>query len=684
MSSDDKKRRDHKSANNSKMKESRSSNNNSYHVKSSKRSSKENSASSRHSLKRRHHRSSSASSSSSSSETASSSSSYVVKRRSKSRSRSKNRAKQSSSSKKNDLHASLSTKKHENGYSSKKISKSYRAIKSRSPSHHTKSSSNRRQSPKSHRRKRSVTPKASRYTRDISYSKKHKSGHEDKRKPRKESVSTSRSPVKSRKRKSSRHYSSSTTPSSRSITPEISRTSLGSLVAPASAFATGSWSGAISSHASNGSTSTSTPPPGIPPLSVPPPGVPPPINNVSFSIRPPVYNPYSNYNPLYHPSSLFPLAFPDGASTCWSIAHLLAWTSAVALTPVPPPPPPSIKQEHPTIKQEYPAIKQEQASTSITNQLPMPSLGNGSAGVPPVAVAAPPSLVPVPLLLTTRAYDRPVILNKRQLPQVGEGTYGQVYKASRKNHDAPGTALVALKKVRLENEREGFPITAIREIKILRQLEHKNVVRLFDIVTDQKGGSKQQSKNSAFYLVFEYVDHDLNGLLDSNMVEFSELQVASLVKQLLLALEHCHNLNFLHRDIKCANILINNRGELKLGDFGLARLFNKAERLYTNRVITLWYRPPELLLGQEKYGTEVDIWSAGCILGELFVKKPIFQGNVELAQLEIICQYCGSPSVENWPGVANLPNFKSMRLKNYYPRRLRDKFEFLPRRLSTY
>lgn len=143
---------------------------------------------------------------------------------------------------------------------------------------------------------------------------------------------------------------------------------------------------------------------------------------------------------------------------------------------------------------------------------------------------------------------------------------------------------MALKKVRLENEREGFPITAIREIKILRQLEHRNVVRLFDIVTDQKIERSPRSNPGifktkylsnflgAFYLVFEYVDHDLNGLLDSNLVEFSEIQIASLVKQLLLALEHCHNLNFLHRDIKCANILINNRYKI---NFKILQIFLK-------------------------------------------------------------------------------------------------------------
>lgn len=173
--------------------------------------------------------------------------------------------------------------------------------------------------------------------------------------------------------------------------------------------------------------------------------------------------------------------------------------------------------------------------------------------------------------------------------------------------------MVALKKVRLENEREGFPITAVREIKLLRRLCHKNIVRLLDVITESScHGSKRDI--SAFFLVFEYVDHDLNGLLESGLVEFTQDQTASLFKQLLLALQHCHSKDLLHRDLKCANILINNKGELKLGDLGLARIYSKnSDRLYTNRVITLWYRPPELLLGEEKYGPAIDIWSAGFV-----------------------------------------------------------------------
>ncbi|CAD5232243.1 unnamed protein product [Bursaphelenchus xylophilus] len=256
--------------------------------------------------------------------------------------------------------------------------------------------------------------------------------------------------------------------------------------------------------------------------------------------------------------------------------------------------------------------------------------------------------------------------------QVGEGTYGQVYKA----RNSRNSQLVALKKVRLENEKDGFPITAVREIKLLRKLDHQNIVKLLDIITESPADKKKDI--SAFYLVFEYVDHDLNGLLESQLVTFNEQTCAALFKQLLLALQHCHSNNLLHRDLKCANILVNNKGELKLGDFGLARIYTTKSRLYTNRVITLWYRPPELLLGAESYGPSIDIWSAGCILGELFVKKPIFQGQSEPAQLEAIVQICGSPTAQVWPDVIHLKHYHAFKAKTYSNRTLKNRFAFLP------
>ena len=142
--------------------------------------------------------------------------------------------------------------------------------------------------------------------------------------------------------------------------------------------------------------------------------------------------------------------------------------------------------------------------------------------------------------------------------EIFSGTYGQVYKAS----EIITKEVVALKKVRLENEKEGFPITAVREIKILRQLNHKNIVKLREIVTDKQEAIDFCKDRGAFYLVFEYMEHDLMGLLENEQVDFKEIHIASIMKQLLRALKYCHEKNFLHRDIKGSNILMNNKWEL--------------------------------------------------------------------------------------------------------------------------
>lgn len=262
--------------------------------------------------------------------------------------------------------------------------------------------------------------------------------------------------------------------------------------------------------------------------------------------------------------------------------------------------------------------------------------------------------------------------------KVGEGTYGEVYKATPPPElSTSENELLALKKVRLENEREGFPITAVREIKILRQLKHKNIIKLKEIVTDKSDATDFRKDKGSFYLVFDFMEHDLMGLIDSGMVTFTAELNASIMRQLLEGLAYCHEKNFLHRDIKCSNILMNNRGQVKLADFGLARLYNAEDkdRPYTNKVITLWYRPPELLLGEERYGPAIDVWSCGCILGELFVKKPLFQANEEFAQLMMISRLCGTPTPAVWPEVINLPGFQSLKPKKQYKRRVREEFQ---------
>ncbi|KAM6142536.1 LOW QUALITY PROTEIN: cyclin-dependent kinase 13 [Phoenicopterus ruber ruber] len=253
---------------------------------------------------------------------------------------------------------------------------------------------------------------------------------------------------------------------------------------------------------------------------------------------------------------------------------------------------------------------------------------------------------------------------------IGEGTYGQVYKA----RDKDTGEMVALKKVRLDR-KEGFPITAIREIKILRQLNHQSIINMKEIVTDKEDALDFKKDKGAFYLVFE--DHDLMGLLESGLVPLNENHIKSFMRQLMKSC-YCHKKNFLPRDINVQTILLNNRYD-KLADFGLARLYNSEEsRPYTNKVITLWYRPPELLLGEERYTPAIDVWSCGCILGELFTKKPIFQANQELAQLELISRICGSPCPAVWPDVIKLAYFNTMKPKKQYRRKLREEFAFIP------
>ncbi|KAK3249619.1 hypothetical protein CYMTET_40962 [Cymbomonas tetramitiformis] len=260
-----------------------------------------------------------------------------------------------------------------------------------------------------------------------------------------------------------------------------------------------------------------------------------------------------------------------------------------------------------------------------------------------------------------------------KIEQIGEGTYGQVYTARERETNE----IVALKKVRMDNEKEGFPITAIREIKILKSLSHKNVVRLKECVTS-KAHESNQNKGS-IYMVFEYMDHDLTGLQDRPGIKFSVPQIKCYMKQLLTGLHYCHKNNVLHRDIKGSNLLIDNKGILKLADFGLARPWTSENaNALTNRVITLWYRPPELLLGAQKYGPEIDMWSVGCIFAELLLGKAILAGKNEMEQVQCIFKLCGSPTEENWPGAEKLRFYHMFKPEKPLRRRLNEQFKNLP------
>ncbi|KNC79544.1 CMGC/CDK protein kinase [Sphaeroforma arctica JP610] len=247
----------------------------------------------------------------------------------------------------------------------------------------------------------------------------------------------------------------------------------------------------------------------------------------------------------------------------------------------------------------------------------------------------------------------------RKLGLVGKGTFGEVWKS--KDLDDP-SKFVVLKKILEETEVEGFPITALREIMLMQRLEHKNILHAKRVVYNPPKAGKDKYGNelkSTFYMVSSWMDHDLAGLLNRGKA-FSVAQIKCLFKQLLVGLDFLHVRKILHRDIKCANILVNSAGLLKIADFGLARTFDdkQLKNGLTNRVVTLWYRPPELLLGERMYDTKIDMWGAGCVLGEMANTAPLMKGNSEIEQLDCIFKLCGTPNADNWAGGTELEVFQ--------------------------
>lgn len=231
-----------------------------------------------------------------------------------------------------------------------------------------------------------------------------------------------------------------------------------------------------------------------------------------------------------------------------------------------------------------------------------------------------------------------------RIEKIGEGTYGVVYKA----RNTKTRELVALKKIRLECEEEGMPSTSLREISVLKELKHPNVVWLQHVV----------QQDSKLYLVFEFLKMDLKKHLDTTNGFLDKMLVKSYLFQILTAMLFCHTRRTLHRDLKPQNLLIDDKGVIKLADFGLARAFGLPIRAYTHEIVTLWYRPPEVLLGSPRYSTAVDQWSIGCIFAEMITKRPLFHGDSEIDQLFRIFRILGTPTEETWPGVTKLPDYK--------------------------
>jgi serine/threonine protein kinase len=243
---------------------------------------------------------------------------------------------------------------------------------------------------------------------------------------------------------------------------------------------------------------------------------------------------------------------------------------------------------------------------------------------------------------------------------VGEGTYGVVYKARNLQAQQQGSEndLVAMKKIRLEPDDDGVPSTALREISLLKELTHPNIVRLLDV-------EHTQSPSQRLYLVFEWLEQDLKKYMDevaqtSSGGRMSSELIKSYMFQLIKGLEFCHSHSVVHRDLKPQNLLIDRKGTLKIADFGLARAFCIPLRSYTHEVVTLWYRAPEILLGQRKYGLAVDMWSVGTIFAEMSNFYPLWPGDSEIDEIFKIFRTFGTPTDITWPGVTELPDYKTV------------------------
>uniref|UniRef100_A0A9J8DLE3 Cyclin dependent kinase 17 n=1 Tax=Cyprinus carpio carpio TaxID=630221 RepID=A0A9J8DLE3_CYPCA len=278
-----------------------------------------------------------------------------------------------------------------------------------------------------------------------------------------------------------------------------------------------------------------------------------------------------------------------------------------------------------------------------------------------------------------------------KLDKLGEGTYATVYKGRSKLTDN----LVALKEIRLEHE-EGAPCTAIREgeeslslclilfispqnpfgcqdtdvdialidpaifclsVSLLKDLKHANIVTLHDIVHTDK----------SLTLVFEYLDKDLKQYMDDCGNIMSMHNVKIFLFQILRGLAYCHRRKVLHRDLKPQNLLISERGELKLADFGLARAKSVPTKTYSNEVVTLWYRPPDVLLGSSEYSTQIDMWGVGCIFYEMAAGRPLFPGSTVEDELHLIFRLLGTPTEDNWAGISSIEEFKSYNFPKYKP-----------------
>jgi len=257
------------------------------------------------------------------------------------------------------------------------------------------------------------------------------------------------------------------------------------------------------------------------------------------------------------------------------------------------------------------------------------------------------------------------VMGFEKLNRIGEGTYGIVYRA----RDMRSQEIVALKKMRMEGENDGVPIGGLREISILLSLRHTNIVRLHEVAVGKSLDS--------IFLVMEYCEQDLASLLENMKVPFSEPQVKCIMLQLFSGLKYLHQNFIVHRDLKVSNLLMTDTGCVKIADFGLARKYGLPVKAMTPKVVTLWYRAPELLLQSKTQTTAIDMWAAGCILGELLSHKPLLPGKSEIHELDLIIELLGTPNDSIWPGFSSLPLLENFTLRQQPYNSLKHRFSWL-------
>lgn len=244
----------------------------------------------------------------------------------------------------------------------------------------------------------------------------------------------------------------------------------------------------------------------------------------------------------------------------------------------------------------------------------------------------------VPNVFSKKVADRYL---KREV--LGEGTYGVVSKAI----DTKTGQIVAIKKIRLGKHKEGVNFTALREIKLLKELKDPHIIELIDAFP-HKGN---------LHLVFEFMETDLEAVIRDRNIVLSLADIKSFLQMTLKGLAFCHKKWVLHRDMKPNNLLIGDKGQLKLADFGLARIFGSPDRKFTHQVFARWYRAPELLFGSKQYGPGVDVWAAACIFAELLLRRPFLQGSSDIDQLGKIFAAFGTPKPAQWPDMVYLPDY---------------------------